>query len=199
MPRRYLNVAFVVSIAVITGLVLPVVLNMDNPDDDTTQQVIAASWAQYGNMAELHAEADLIAAGIIGGTTEEGEEKIGEPRWGADYLYYTDFSFKVEQVIKGKEVKEIAIHQIGMSGEVQLADDPLFRLDENWILFLREYEPNKYFVLGGPQGRFKVIEGKVFSMDHVLPEEVMLPTDKTLEANGMDKEEFIQIIQDTKN
>ncbi|MFL6116488.1 MAG: hypothetical protein ACJ786_34795, partial [Catenulispora sp.] len=38
---------------------------------------------------------------------------------------------------------------------VQSDEDPVFTVGEAATLFLHEYEPGKYYVIGGPNGRFK--------------------------------------------
>src|SRR5487761_1710802 len=38
----------------------------------------------------------------------------------------------------------------------QIADDPLFKVGERVVLFLHEYSPGRYFVVGGPSGRFEL-------------------------------------------
>jgi hypothetical protein len=37
----------------------------------------------------------------------------------------------------------------------------LFRVGESSIRFLYEYAPDKYFAIGGPTGRFNVVDGEV--------------------------------------
>ena len=72
-------------------------------------------------------------------------------------IYFTDYNFKVEHVIKGNEVGSIVIHQTGAVGKMEIDSDPLFMPGERCLLFLHQYEPGKYFVRGGPQGRFTIV------------------------------------------
>ena len=53
----------------------------------------------------------------------------------------------------------IVLHQEGgvVNGTLyQADDDPLFQIGEQTIIFLRQYSPGHFFVLGGPSGRFRV-------------------------------------------
>jgi len=60
----------------------------------------------------------------------------------------------------------------------EVEDDPLFRVGETMVLFLREYAPGPFYVIGGPTGRFEVIHGTVVSCQ---PESVRLPANQTLD------------------
>lgn len=163
------------------------------PKQDRTAQdqtaELGISWAYaYDNVEQLSIKADLIVVGRIAKVIAETSEGI----WGAGHLYFTDFSFDVDKVLKGKEVKQITIHQTGAVGKQEVSDDPLFVPGEQYILFLHEYEDGKYFVLGGPQGRFKIVGDEVFTMNRVLPDKVVLP--QGLDINGMQKTDFIDSI-----
>ena len=153
----------------------------------------AVSWANhYHDIGDLCTEANLIAIGEIKNVINETEDKVAEARWDPVVVYFTDFTFQVDKVLKGDEVKEIILHQTGVSGKQEIKDDPLFKPGEEYILFLQEYETGKYFVLGGPQGRFKIINDKIFSMNRILPDKVLL--DSGLDTDNIDKENFIDSV-----
>jgi hypothetical protein len=119
-------------------------------------QVISleASWA--GNYPDLHSlkqAADLAIRGRIAGVASVTTEQ-GTP--------YTDFNVSVSKVLvsrSGARPSTILLHQTGaLEGNTlyQIDDDPLFQVGEQVILFLHEYAPGRYFVLGGPRGRLEV-------------------------------------------
>lgn len=167
----------------------------DDGGDQNQGTITSVSWAEYyADIGELCDAADLIAVGEIDRVISESSEKVAEARWGGVLLYTTDFAFRIEQVIKGEEVEEILLHQTGVAGKQEVRDDPLFEQGERCVLFLREYEAGKYYVLGGPQGRFEIIDDEVFSMNHVLPDEAIWLSAE-LDFDGVDLESFIASVE----
>jgi hypothetical protein len=158
------------------------------------QHVSQVSWAHfYATIKDLSAEADLIVVGRVKGVVEETSDVVGEARWEPVILYFTDFIFSVEQVLKGHEnVREVVIHQTGAVGKDEIRDDPLLEPGDSYVLFMHEYETGRYFILGGPQGRFQIIGDKVFSMNNVLPGIVFLAPD--LDVRGVEKEIFVKSV-----
>lgn len=82
----------------------------------------------------------------------------------------TDFSFAISKVLLNPHSMlqnagtSITIHQTGgWRGDTlcQVSDDPLFRVGEEAILFLHQSSSGRYFVDGGPSGRFEVRDGLV--------------------------------------
>lgn len=158
----------------------------------------AVSWAEsYASIKDLSTKADLIAVGTVKDVVGVTSDVIGNPRWGADILYFTDFAFSVEHVLKGpQDVGEVIIHQTGAAGKQEIRDDPLLKRGDKYVLFLHEYETGKYYILGGPQGRFQIIENQVFSMNNILsPDIVSLPPG--LDVRGVGKANFLDSVIDS--
>lgn len=153
-----------------------------------------ASWAEsYASIEHLSAVADLIAVGTVKGVVEVTGDVIGEDRRGPRILYFTDSAFSVEQVLKGpQDVREVLIHQTGAAGKYEIRDAPLLKRGDKYVLFLHEYETGKCSILGGPQGRFQIIEGEVFSMDNILPGVVFLSPGLAVQA--VEKESFLESV-----
>jgi len=125
-----------------------------------------ASWVnKYYSIDHLSDSADLVVVGTVSSSTPY--------KWRDAHhsILFTDFHFTVDSVLKGDpDAKEILIRQTG--GKVScktsyIIDDPLFTKRTKMVLFLREYAPNCYSVLGGPQGRFIVRNGKVYSIGEI--------------------------------
>ncbi len=83
---------------------------------------------------------------------------------------YTDFTVTVTRKLHDPATRlapsssAIVVHQTGgtVSGvTTQVEDDTLFRPGESVVLFLREYSPGRFRVLGGPAGRFDVSRGLI--------------------------------------
>jgi len=142
--------------------------------DDTNYT--EALWADhYGSIGELAGEADLVVVGVVEGPegTREDVQTAGAV---SSSLISTYFRIKPLEVIKGDlGVEGILVHQTGGSGSsgarTEVFDDPLFEPGATYLLFLHHYQaPDKYFVLGGPQGRFVVdrnLPPRVFSLSRL--------------------------------
>src|SRR5487761_609016 len=114
-----------------------------------------ADWAiLYHDLGQLKLDSDLAVAGTF--TSMSGQtEQTGIP--------YSDFVLTVNRTIYDPKhrpsTSTVLVHQTGgtVNGHVaQIADDPLFKVGERVVLFLHEYSPGRYFVVGGPSGRFEL-------------------------------------------
>ncbi len=123
-------------------------------------QVIDPSWAgAYPSYEQMTQHADAVVSGHV--VAENGSEVSPQ----AASLVYTNFEFQVDKWIAGPPAtKSIVLHQMGGSHGLtssETRDDPPFVVGEKDILFLKMFEPGKYYVLGGPTGRFVVRDGTV--------------------------------------
>lgn len=129
------------------------------------------SWAMgYSSLHELKTATDLDLA--VEGTFTKILSTQGQfaPANGQDALLSTDFSFAVSKVLldphhtPGKVSTNLTIRQSGgrLGGTLhQVCDDPLFQTGEGTILFLHQFQPGHYSVMGGPSGRFEMRAGLV--------------------------------------
>ncbi len=157
---------------------------------------IDVSWDQsYSNIDDLVSDSfvDLIVVGMIDRVVEITKTKEAETSQGPVYVYFTDFNFRIESVLKGTDRKEIVIHQTGAESGGQINEDPLFGPGERYLLFLHEFAPGKSFVVGGPEGRYRIIDGKVFSMNYLLPPKTYF-VNEGLDINGVLEGGFIESI-----
>ncbi len=122
-----------------------------------------ASWpVRYATVGELAKDAELIVAGTV-------DKNMGSTELGPG-LVSTQFVFNVEEVVKGSLLQganSIVVQQTGGTVDrqtIEVRDDPLFQIGDKYVLFLREFEPGKYVTIGGPQGRFVIRAGLVYSM-----------------------------------
>jgi hypothetical protein len=120
-----------------------------------------ASWAEgYNNLADLKAHSAIAVQGSF--TRVKAQPSIKT-------IPVTDFEFTVETVLNdpGHLVTSGAKLTVRQTGGIvdgvlhQTADDPLFKISENAVLFLKQPEPGLFYVAGGPTGRFEVVNGKV--------------------------------------
>ncbi len=160
-----------------------------------------ASWGQsYNNLNEMYNDSfvDTVLIGKITRILTVITEPPPKAASGSLHLAFTDFEFCIERTLKGKEAGNITIHQTGASGEFEIRDDPLFQVGEQYLLFLHKYEEGRYFVTGGPQGRFKILGDKVYSMNYFLPPNTYFPP-VALDTNARDLSTFIEEIKPTNN
>ncbi|MGZ3666294.1 MAG: hypothetical protein ACXVDA_17635 [Ktedonobacterales bacterium] len=138
--------------------VLPV-----SQDQHYSQTVgVEASWyVGYKDLKSLKVASTAAVVGTIAAVAGATvDTKTNSPS--------TDFTVSIETVVHDPHGRvrgaTLLVHQTG--GIVndtlyQMSDDPLFRVGEHVVLFLHEYEPGKFFVEGGPTGRFEVRSGIV--------------------------------------
>jgi hypothetical protein len=150
--------------ALLVGLVLCLLVALSACDAGgaQTQQVhyLDASWpVLYHDFSSLKRAADLAVAGNIAGIAAQTVDQ-GIP--------YTDFTFSVSQVLYNPHHltvgSRLVIHQTGgvlNNQRFEVQDDPLFQVGEQAVLFLHQFSPGHYFVVGGPSGRFRVSNGLV--------------------------------------
>ena len=90
--------------------------------------------------------------------------------------------------IDGGDIELEAKHR----GQSLLADDPLFEVGEEYLLFLKLSESGRYFH-PGPWGRYKIIDGMVYSMNHILRDS-QYQAPPQLDFNGVAINTFIEHI-----
>lgn len=134
------------------------------------------SWAfLYDDAAVMSTHSDTIAIGKV----DTAKEITGDRR-----LYMTYWSFKVEEILKGKETGELTVVQMG-SPDVPGSDiraDPLLIPGDRYLLFLKENITGVFSF--HPQGRFFICKDKVYSMNYILSEGAALPLVPGLNLNG---------------
>jgi hypothetical protein len=142
-----------------------------------------ASWAQsYADLGSLKKDSDLAIIGMVTGVSGQ-TVRAGVP--------FTDFNVRVIRTLQEPRTplasSTIIVHQtggrVGPNRYVMVHDDPLFRIGETMALFLSQYAPGHFAVLGGPQGRFEVSRGTVTPSDHLTPR---LPANRSVDEFAKD-------------
>ncbi|MFC1946372.1 hypothetical protein ACFLXY_00475 [Chloroflexota bacterium] len=140
----------------------------DNNSSNTTGIIHVGYARSYENLGELADEADLIVAGTIDRTIEVvPDEATKDKKNPMSRMWLTQSAFKVEQSVKGDYTDEIIISQLDALGWAEEQDNPLFEPGERCLLFLRE--ENGIYYLFHPDGRFRIEDDRVSSMNYVLP------------------------------
>ena len=121
------------------------------------------SWAEhYSTVADLKKHSDVAVQGKVVKLVSETVDAKGVPS--------RRYQFAVSATILDPKHRltgsapTLTLTQTGglVSGTtVQVSDDPLYRVGEELVLFLKEGTPGLYHVVGGPNGRYSVTDGKV--------------------------------------
>ena len=142
-------------------------------------------WAgYYPNISDLYESSDIIIRGIV----RESHRRVSDD-------IETVHQVEILDLIKGQyNENAIPVTQMGGSyfiGKVVEPDDfPLFDRGDEVVLFLKQWGNGVYRSLGGPQGSYMVIEGKVYSVGEKL-ERVHSPG---LSVNGTEVNVFCDMI-----
>jgi len=162
-------------------------------------RVVELCWARgYNSLKELATSpyTTAIVKGVVVGARSY-VENFHEPTCGSG-LVFTDYLLKVQLVLKGSlEASDtITIRQTGGSiHEISTVvwDDPPLCVGDTLIVFLHEYESGKYYVEAGPQGRFIVRYGLVYSLGEIYePAEAVTRPFKT---HGQNELQFVSSIE----
>jgi hypothetical protein len=195
--RRFISILSPATIVLTLVLAGSLLTNRSNSGSNVT--IIDASWARgYGSLKELAISpyTTVVVKGVVIGA-ESYVETLREPTLGPG-LVFTDYVLEVQLVLKGslKVSDTITIHQTGgtVGGYTMVVwDDPPLRVGDVLILFLHECEPGKYFIEGGPQGRFTIRDGSVYSLG-----EMHAPADDgtgSFRTYGQSESQFIGSIE----
>lgn len=153
------HLARLVQAAVASGLL--VACGSSPAPSGPTVQPMGASWAEhYSDLAALKEDSDVAIIGTVTGVAS---------RTVRDGIPYTEFDVRVVRALHDPRSRltssTIVVHQTGgpvsPNRVLEVRDDPLFRTGETVALFLRQYAPGHFRVLGGPAGRFEVSQGTV--------------------------------------
>jgi hypothetical protein len=132
------------------------------PAAQTTTQLADASWAEhYSDLGSLKKQSDVAVLGTVTGVVGQSVVR-GVP--------FTDYRITITRTLhdpRGRlaSASSIVVHQTGgpvaPGRVVAVEDDPLFLRGETVALFLREYAPGHFRVLGGPAGRYELSRGAI--------------------------------------
>jgi hypothetical protein len=164
MKKGIFVTSFLLGSLVLSLIALAGCTSSQPPQSSTNVHVVSldASWAKlYHSITDLKQAADLVVQGTVTQVQQTVSSTDGTPP-------STDFLFTVSKVLQDPAHRlhgtTLTLHQTGeLVGNTlyQVDDDPLFQTGEQSILFLHEYQPGFYFVIGGPSGRFVIQKGTV--------------------------------------
>lgn len=158
--------------------------NSNGTAENNTGAASQASLAVYYKDFDIMSEAsDAI---IIGKVTQIAYQK--------ENTLTTDYVFVISQNFKGGAEDVILLHHDGLL--------PALKVGEQYVLFLRLAPTGKFYIVGADQGRYKLVNDKVYSMDYTEPnwlnrDQEIPPVPPELQINGISKQDFIKITLET--
>jgi hypothetical protein len=161
----------------------------------------SVSWAgSFDDFRELCNLSDLVVIGIADRYIElapASRNHNKEPEF-----YNVTTAFKVNMTLKGPVLKEVGLtHSIRKlpEGWVEfMAENLPPRPGERWAFFLRWIEEAGHYVELGPWGRYKIIDGRVYSMNRVLKDNNSYGAG-LLDFDGISLSGFVDQVNDTLN
>jgi hypothetical protein len=136
---------------------------------------MGASWGEYfESPGELRAHADFAVVGKVSSTSPATQPAQGP--------VFTMVTVDVERQLWSRDPSvsapsAVIFEQTGgvyQNVKYEIDDDPLFAVGERVVLFIREYEPGKYKIVGGPTGRFAMSGNTIRA---IAPDAIVLPHD----------------------
>lgn len=139
----------------------------------------------FTTLKEIASNSDAIIIARVG----ECEKVHSHPK--SKELRLADISVTAEETVVGSISK-------GYSTTVELVssgpdrDPHIMKPGERYVLFLAYNEiTQSYFPVGGPQGRFQIVDDKVYSLDGLYPELGFI----RVKVHGQPIEEFLSAVR----
>jgi hypothetical protein len=182
----------VVSAGLVTSFSVPKNTTFDIYPAPPNVPLATVDWSRYyTSISQVIADSDAIVIGEVTSSVVFSKPNPTAPNHTSSFVH-TDHTFKIEAVYKGKVLAgSIIIEQYGDS-KSYISDSPQLPIGKTVILCLYEYAPGEYNIVGGPQGRFHVVDGKVFSLGEVY--EPSAETCKNVLAKGISLDSFLKLI-----
>jgi hypothetical protein len=137
--------------------------NSARPDTGTRTSGLDASWAEhYSTVSDLKKHSDIAVQGTISQLVGDTTDAKGIPSRTYQFVVSATV-YDPEHRLTGS-APTITLRQTGGVANgvtFQVGDDPLYKVGDEAVLFLKEGSPGVYHVVGGPNGRYSVANGKV--------------------------------------
>lgn len=139
----------------------------------------------FTTMEEVVANSDAIVVADV----EKCVKVHSHPK--SKEVRLTDFELRIERSIKGDmPIGSTTTVQLVTSGED--AEYHLMKAGERYVLFLTFNQvTSSYVPVGGPQGRFIIVDGLVYSLDGIHPDLSFI----NVKVEGQPLDDFISEIQ----
>jgi hypothetical protein len=142
--------------------------------------------SQARTIKELTIESDLIVRVLVSGTpftqvfTSEVQvmDENGKPTHTTEIrMLYSDTVLEVIKALKGQAKPFLTVRQTGGFGE-EFMDDPLYKLGEEYILFISSVDSGEIYRTVNPHGRYQIYDDKACSFGEFVNEDTYLPVNE---------------------
>lgn len=168
--KSFISKKRIVIFSILLALIIGIGAYFQISKSDIIPVEIPACYAMgYLDIQQLVDESDVIATITVKDVVKEWGTNSGS------IVPKMDYAFEVTEPIYNVEAnQQIIVTQPGgfveMGGKTYLytmLDDPLIEKGEEYMVFLKKTSRGVFMILGGPQGRFRIIDGKVYTLQHV--------------------------------
>lgn len=169
--KRKSSLTIIIAVIAAVFLLLSGCDHEESPQTNTgnvTGTIFVDYVKSYENLGELAEDADLIVIGTINRTETVPDEATRDKEDPRARMWNTRSVLRVEKSVKDDFTDEITIIQTGAKGWAEEPGNPVFAPGERCFLFLRGGENGIYGLLH-PDGRLRIEDDKVSSMNFVLP------------------------------
>lgn len=160
-----------------------------------------ATWPEkYETIEDLTTspKVDLIIVGTVVKSTPYKEYTSDNSKW----FITSNHTIKVVKTLKGKQMTTVQVHQDGGTldklTEIMM-EDPLMEPKDEVVLFLHEFDKDKYYVEGGPQGRFIIKENEVYGLGEIHQDSHVAEVTKHLDTGGITITSLEKTVNDSIN
>lgn len=184
------------KIAAVLSCIIGLILLMTgcqskSPYDDYEKITMNASWSyNYGSVEELSKSGDIAA--VVKITGAESELLNG--------IRFTTYDAQIEELVAGTNEDSIKIVMTGGIDDTEkkiyeLADDPLMKLNDEFLIFAKQNQDGTYTILSGPQGRFEIKNNHVYSLNESNAQVKKANVGSNIKVNGENKDEFFKAVR----
>ncbi len=134
---------------------------------------LEVSWADaYASLDDMAQNVPIIVRGTVVSASDcfdgplSGAAKAG---YNVPPIKKTSFTFKVSSVLKGEVGQEITLYQTGCEGKMVVEGDPLMKVGDEYVLFLKKSPSQDVYFVSSQSGRLVVHGGQVLSLSKAAP------------------------------
>jgi hypothetical protein len=187
---KYLAFAIAGGLVAVAAAVYAI--DQNNRYGDVPCSVPAATSTPGGSAAagftSLHEIASNSEA-IVVAKVDECEKVHSHPK--SKDLRLTDVKVTVERQVSGS-IPEGSATTVELVSSGSDADPHIMVQGERYVLFLAYNQiTQSYFPVGGPQGRFQIVDGKVYSLDQLYPNTGFIQ----VKVDGQPLDEFLAAVK----
>ncbi|MBN1682042.1 hypothetical protein JW865_00630 [Candidatus Bathyarchaeota archaeon] len=164
-----------------------------NINSEPTPTMTGSLAKAYLSVSDLYSNSDLVARCKVL-SMETHKIKLADQSGGTVPLTYV--TVEVVNMINGSsKISTIIVNQYGgeVDGKLEsVLGDPLMKTGDDFVLFLKESKSGNYWPVGGPQGRFPIVGGKVYSLADIDSTSTV-PAE--LKTGGVDYAAFVRSLK----